>query len=105
LAGRSFFLEKTSSSAYAFAMSLKTITFEASEAALATIDEIAVNMEVDRNTVLREALEIYLAQYELDKAEAAEVDRQFEAGETLSHEEVMAKYETWKAEHSVREAA
>jgi predicted transcriptional regulator len=79
-------------------MSLKTLTFEASEESIATLDEIAANMETDRATVLRDALEMYLADYELEKTAAAEADRQFEAGETIAHEDVVKWF---SAQHPV----
>jgi predicted transcriptional regulator len=86
-------------------MSMKTITFEAPEESIAILDEIAVDLEVDRSTVLREAIAMYLEDYEELKAQATEADRQFEAGETISHEEVVAKYKTWRASNKVRQAA
>jgi predicted transcriptional regulator len=86
-------------------MSMTSVTFEAPEAALATIDEIAANMETDRATVLRDALAFYLADYEEEKAMIAEADRQFAAGETISHEEVLARFNTWKASVFVEKAA
>jgi hypothetical protein len=48
-------------------LSMTTVTFEAPEAALATIDEIAANMETDRATLLRDAVSMYLADYEQEK--------------------------------------
>lgn len=86
-------------------MSALTITFDAPQESIAILDEIADNLGADRETVLREAVATYLADYELLKAEVAEVDRQFEAGETLSHEEVVAKFNTWKSLRETREAA
>jgi len=71
-------------------MSMKPITFEAHEESIATIDEIASNMETDRGTVLREALAMYLADYQQELADAAEADRELEAGETVAHEDVLA---------------
>ena len=83
-------LEIDQKSAYALLMSMKTITFEAPEESIAAIDEIAVNLEVDRETVLREALAQHIANYEQDVADAAEADRQFDEGETIAHEDVLA---------------
>lgn len=86
-------------------MSLKSLTFEASESSLATLDEIAKGLGETREYVLREAFAQYIAEYEGEKAIVAEADRQFEAGETVSHEEVVAKFLAWKAANVVREAA
>jgi hypothetical protein len=49
-------------------MSMKTITFEASEESIVTLDEIAVNLGESRDYILREALAVYLEQYEFLKA-------------------------------------
>jgi predicted transcriptional regulator len=86
-------------------MSMRAVSFEVSEEYLKTIDEIASNMEVDRASVLNDAVAMYLADYQQELADGAEADRQVEAGETLSHEEVVARYETWKASVRVRDAA
>jgi predicted transcriptional regulator len=71
-------------------MSMKTLTFEASEESVATLDEIAVWRAVDHAEVLRDALDLYLADQAALKADLEEADRQIEAGETVSHEEVVA---------------
>jgi len=86
-------------------MSMKTITFEAPEESIVTIDEIAAYIEADRETVLREALSMYLADYQQELADAAEADRELEAGETIAHEDILAKYNAWKASSTAREAA
>ena len=78
--------------AYAFLMSMKTVTFEAPEESIAMIDEIAVNLEADRASVLREALATYLADYQELKADIQEAERQLDAGESSSHEEVVARH-------------
>jgi predicted transcriptional regulator len=74
-------------------MSAKALTFEASEESIATVDEIATSRGVDRETVLREALVIYLADYQKLKAELEEAERQIDAGDFLTHEEVVARFE------------
>ena len=86
-------------------MSAKTVTFEASEESIATLDEIAANREVDRAEILREAVALYLADYADLCAELAEGIRQADAGETISHEEVLAKYQAWKSSAKSSEAA
>ena len=74
-------------------MSAKPITFEAPEESIATVDEIAANLGVDRDTVLRQALATVLADYEALKADLEQSDRQIEAGDFLSHAEVVARFE------------
>ena len=74
-------------------MSMQSVTFEASEESIATLDEIASNRGVDRDEILREAVDIYLAEYEQLKADLEEADRQIEAGDFLTHEQVVAKFE------------
>ena len=74
-------------------MSAKPVTFEAPEESIATVDEIAANLGVDRDTVLRQALAMVLAGYEALKADLEESDRQIEVGDFLSHEEVVARFE------------
>jgi len=86
-------------------MAMQTVTFELSEEQLKLIDEIATNLEADRATALREAVEMYLADYEELKGDIEEAERQLDAGETISHEEVMAKYEAWKESVKDRAAA
>jgi len=86
-------------------MSAKTITFEAPEEIVAKIDGVAANLGVDRAEVLREAITLYLADDEELQATLAESIRQADAGETISHEEVMAEHSNWKAAAQGREAA
>ena len=74
-------------------MSDQALTFEVPEESIATLDEIASNRGVDRETVLREALAIYLARYEELKADLDEAERQIDAGDSLTHEEVAARFE------------
>jgi predicted transcriptional regulator len=78
-------------------MSVETITFEAPKELIATIDEIAAQREVDRADIMRDALAEYLADYEDLQADLDEGYRQLDAGETVSHEEMV----TWlHAQHS-----
>jgi predicted transcriptional regulator len=81
-------------------MSLKTITFEASEESIAALDEIAAVRSVQHDELLRNALDLYLADYALLKADLQEADRQIDAGETVSHDEVVA----WFNEQHTSEA-
>ena len=74
-------------------MSAKAITFEASEASIATLDEIAANLGVDRETVLREAVAMYLEDYEQLKADLEESIAQIDAGDFLTQAEVVARFE------------
>jgi predicted transcriptional regulator len=74
-------------------MSMKTLTFEAPEEAIAVVDEIAAGQSASQADVLRQALDLYLADYASLKADLAEADRQIESGETISHEEVIAWFE------------
>ena len=74
-------------------MSVKAVTFEASDESITTIDEIAANLGVDRATVLREAVATYLADYEQLKADLEESTAQIDAGDFLTHEEVVDRFE------------
>jgi predicted transcriptional regulator len=76
---------------------MKTLTFEAPEEAIAVVDEIAAGQSASQAEVLRQALDLYLADYASLKADLAEADRQIESGETVSHEEVIAWF---KAQHA-----
>jgi len=71
-------------------MSMKTLSFEASEESVATLEEIAAWRAVDHAEVLRDALDLYLADQAALKADLEEADREIEAGETVPHEEVVA---------------
>ncbi len=73
-------------------MSMTTVTLEVPEAALATIDEIAANMETDRVTILRDALAFYFADYEQEKAEVEEARRQIDAGNFKTQDEMEALF-------------
>jgi predicted transcriptional regulator len=91
--------------AYAQGMSLKVVTFEAPEELIATIDEIAAQREVDRAVILRDALAEYLADYEDLQADLDEGYRQLDAGETVSHEEMVAWLRAQHSEADKSEAA
>jgi predicted transcriptional regulator len=86
-------------------MGLASISFEAPEEFVTTVDEIASNREVDRAEILREALATYVADYEDLKASIEEGERQIEAGETVSHEEVVAWFHAQHPEAEKSEAA
>ena len=72
---------------------------------IATVDEIASKRSVDRGTVLRDALVEYLADYEDLQADLDEGYRQLDAGETVSHEEVVAWFRAQHSETDKSEAA
>jgi len=74
-------------------MSVNSVILEVSESELAVIDEIAANREIDRADVLREAVATYLADYAHLQADLDEADRKMEAGEYITHEEVVARFE------------
>jgi predicted transcriptional regulator len=86
-------------------MSVETITFEAPKELIARIDEIASNRAIDRAEILRDALAGYVADYLDIKADLEESERQFEAGETVSHEEVVAWFNAQHPELDKSEAA
>jgi predicted transcriptional regulator len=90
---------------YSAFMSVETVTFEAPKELIATIDEIAAQREVGRDVILRDALAEYLADYEDLQADLEESERQFAAGETVSHEEVVAWFNAQYAERDKSEAA
>ena len=71
-------------------MSSTTVTFEAPQELIATVDEIASARSVDRAIILRDALAEYIAEYEDIQADFAESERQFAAGETVPHQEMVA---------------
>lgn len=71
-------------------MSVETVIFEAPKELIATVDEIASNRSLDRSAVLRDALAEYVAEYEDLQADLEEGCRQLDAGETVSHEEMVA---------------
>lgn len=68
-------------------MNLQAITFKASQKSIATIDEFAESRQVDRAKILRDALAMYLADLE-------EADRQIEAGDFVTYEDIVARYKT-----------
>ena len=86
-------------------MSQPTVTLELSAEAIATLDEIASNMETDRAAVLREAIELYLADYRSELEETHQGDLEFEVGETIAHEDVFAWLESQHPRNKESEAA
>jgi predicted transcriptional regulator len=86
-------------------MSSQVIKFEIPEDLVATVDEIASNRSVDRSTVLRDALAEYLAEYLRLQADLEESERQFAAGETVPHEEVVAWFHAQHTKRDESEAA
>ncbi len=74
-------------------MSTKALTFEVPEESIATVDAIASNRGLDRETILREALAMYLADHQELKADMEDAERQIDAGDFLTHEEVVARFE------------
>ena len=74
-------------------MSQQTVTLELPEESLKTLDEIAANMEVDRAAVLREAIALYLADFEALKSESEEAEREIAAGRYLTQDEMEARFE------------
>jgi len=74
-------------------MSMKPVTFELSEEALATLDEIAENLGENRDCVLREAVAFYLADYARLQTEVDEAERQIDAGEFFTQEQMEARFE------------
>jgi predicted transcriptional regulator len=60
---------------------------------------------VDRAAILRDALAEYLADYQELQADLEESERQFEAGETVSHEEMKAWLRARSSEPGKSEAA
>jgi predicted transcriptional regulator len=86
-------------------MSAINIDLDISEEQLKTLDEIAANMAVDRATVLREAIAFYLADYAQEGADLAESIRQADAGETISHEDMLERFAKVKQPASRAKAA
>ncbi len=86
-------------------MSVETVTFEAPKELIATVDEIASSRSLDRAAVLRDALAEYIADYEDLQADLQESERQIAAGETVSHEEVVAWFNAQCAGLDKSEAA
>jgi predicted transcriptional regulator len=86
-------------------MSLTSVTFDIPEDSLATLDEIAENLGENREHVLREAIAFYLEDYKQECAEFAEAERQIDAGETISHEEMLKRFEAMKASRPEKQAA
>jgi predicted transcriptional regulator len=98
-------LAATGEKAYRQIMSSTTVTFEAPEELIATVDEIASKRSIDRAVILRDALAEYIAEYEDLQADLAEGIRQLDAGETVSHEEMVSWLRNRSSELDKSEAA
>jgi predicted transcriptional regulator len=73
-------------------MNMESVTFDVPLDDLQTVDQIALNLEADRETVLRNALDMYLANYADLQEAIAEGERDIREGRTYSHEEVVARF-------------
>jgi predicted transcriptional regulator len=71
-------------------MSSTIVSFEVPQELIATIDQIASNRSVDRAAIFRDALAEYVAEYLDLQADLEEGERQIAAGETVSHEDMLA---------------
>jgi predicted transcriptional regulator len=80
-------------------MSSMVITFEAPEESIATVDEIAANLGVDRAAVVREAVAQFVGNYQELNADIDEARRQIDAGQFTLHEDVVQEFQH-KAEKS-----
>jgi predicted transcriptional regulator len=86
-------------------MGTKTVSLALPEEFIATIDEIASGRDVARDEILRDALALYLADYQELQADLKEGMRQIEAGETVPHDEVKAWFQAQHAGVDKSEAA
>ena len=66
-------------------MAKKTISFNIDEAELQKLDEYAANLERDRTYVLNQAVKMYIADADREKADSDQADR----GPYVSTEELM----------------
>lgn len=71
----------------------QTITVDLLPEQIGTLDEIAGNMDTDRSSIIREAIAIYLESYEVEKAQASDIDREIESGKYYTHEEAMKLFD------------
>jgi predicted transcriptional regulator len=74
-------------------MSLKTVTFEAPEEFIATFDAIALSSGETRDYIMSEALASYLSDYDQQKIELEEAERQIDAGNFLTQEQMETRFE------------
>jgi predicted transcriptional regulator len=72
-------------------MALKTVTVRIPEEKVKKLDKAAKQQRRDRSFVLNEAVDEYLSLQEYHLALIEEGIRQDEAGEVISHEEVMKR--------------
>jgi predicted transcriptional regulator len=68
------------------------ITFEESAENVRILDEIASNMDVDRASVLREAVAFLIANYKDLNADIDQARRQIDAGRFTLHEDVVREF-------------
>ncbi len=76
-------------------MSLKTITFRASEEKVAALDSVAAIQQRDRSLVLNEAVDQYIALSDYHRELIEEGIRQDDAGELIDHNEVRSMAAQW----------
>jgi predicted transcriptional regulator len=74
-------------------MSMQTVTVEVTEESVATIDEIAANMRLDRASVLREAISSYLADYAQLVEDIEQAGKDIQAGDFTTQNEMEARFE------------
>jgi len=72
-------------------MALKTVTVRIPEEKVKKLDKAAKQQRRDRSFILNEAVDEYLSLQEYHLALIDEGIRQDEAGEVISHEEVMKR--------------
>lgn len=87
---------------YSFAMT--TVQVNLSETALRALDVAAGELEISRDALMEEAVQRYLEDHAAMKLDTAELDRQFEAGETIAHEDMVARFHSWVNAGKSREA-
>ena len=85
--------------AYSQPMQRKKITFRAPNKKIKALDSLAKVRQCNRSFVLNEAIDEYLALNEQWKAQIKEGIRQADAGETVSHEEVLARFASLISSH------
>jgi predicted transcriptional regulator len=80
-------------------MQPKKITFRAPFKNIKALDALAAARQCSRSLLLNEAIDEYLALNEQWKAQIKEGIRQADAGETVSHEEVRARFASLISSH------
>ncbi len=76
-------------------MPLKTITFRLPEEKLKELDTVAEVQQRDRSFVINEAVTQYLSLHEYHRALIEEGIREADAGEMITHQELMSKAAGW----------